>query len=84
MHEIWNHFPEYYAAHQRVLRQSLEADLKLLDDLYGRDRLCDPADAALVKGEALRQLEIEFRSSVHDVATALVMMHQSGLYREAE
>lgn len=55
------YLPGYAAAMAKVEAQSLEDNLRLIDDLFGRDmlRYGDGSDA--VKREALRQLEIEFR-----------------------
>lgn len=60
--EVWRHWPGYAEAKQRVQQQSLQDDLKLLDDLFGRDNLKYGDGPEAVKAEALRQLEVEFRS----------------------
>lgn len=66
--EIWKHWPEYPAAREKVQNQSLEDDLRLIDDLFGRDKLRYGATPEEVKAEALRQLEIEFRSERNETA----------------
>ena len=68
MPEIWKHWPEYPAARERVQAQPLEADLALIDNLFGREKLAYGATPADVKAEALRQLEIEFRSERNEAA----------------
>lgn len=55
------HHPEYWKAVADVEVESLEEDLALIDDLFGRDKLRYGATPAEVKAEALRQLEIEWR-----------------------
>jgi hypothetical protein len=72
--EIWKHYQEYNEARDKVLTQSLEEDLKVLDDLFGRDNLRYGASEEEVKREALRQIEIEFRSERNDLAEAMVMV----------
>lgn len=68
MTEIWKHWPEYPAAREKVQDQSLEDDLRLIDDLFGRDNLKYGDGPEEVKAEALRQLEIEFRSERNELA----------------
>ena len=66
--EIWKHLSGYSEARSKVLQQDLEADLKLLDDLFGREKLSYGATPDEVKQEALRQLEIEWRDVRDDLA----------------
>jgi hypothetical protein len=68
MTEIWKHWPEYPEARARVQAQSLEDDLKTIDGLFGRDNLRYGASPEDVKAEALRQLELGFRSERNEVA----------------
>lgn len=77
MAEIWKHLPGYSEARERVRGQSLDADLRLIDDLFGRINLRygDTPDA--VKAEALRQLEIEFRNERNEAAEFFVELHKS-------
>lgn len=75
--QVWNHFPGYHEARQRVLLQDTEADLRLLDDLFGRDALEGEGDAEAVKAEALRQLEIEWREGRNETAELFVALHRS-------
>ena len=60
--KIWNHHEGYKEAKINVQNQSLDADLKLIDDLFGRDNLNYGMNAGDVKKEALAQLEKEWRS----------------------
>ncbi len=60
--QIWSHFPGYGEARSRVERQSMLDDVALIDDLFGRGNLAYGATPGDVKAEALRQLEIEWRS----------------------
>lgn len=70
--EIWNHHKGYLEAYKNVLAQDLAADLKLIDDLYGRDELSYGASDEEVKEEALRQLEREYRSERNERAEFFV------------
>lgn len=72
MIEIWNHHKGYLEAYEKVLAQDLAADLKLIDDLYGRDELSYGASDEEVKEEALRQLEREYRSERNERAEFFV------------
>lgn len=72
--EIWKHYPGYSEARQKVMAQSLEDDLKIIDDLFGRNELHYGATPQDVKNEALRQLEIEWRSERNNMAEAMVMI----------
>lgn len=72
--EIWNHYSGYTEARFKVLDQSLEKDLELIDNLFGRDRLKYDDTPQDVKNEALRQLEIEWRSERNQRAEAAVML----------
>lgn len=74
MREIWNHLPGYSEAISKVRGQSLEDDLALIDDLFGRDNLHYGATPEKVKEEALRQLEIEWRSERNERAEFFVNM----------
>lgn len=67
-HEIWKHHPGYAEARAMVQAQSLDEDLRLIDALFGRDGLRYGDDAGAVKAEALRQLEIDFRSERNEDA----------------
>lgn len=58
---VYKHFPGYHEARQVVLLQSMEDDLALIDDLYGRDALQFDGPAE-IKAEALRQMEQDWRS----------------------
>lgn len=69
---IYKYFSGYREAKQRAEAQSMEDDLALIDALYGRDNLKFGDDAAAVKQEALRQLEIEYREEVNETATFFV------------
>lgn len=69
---VYRRFPGYAEAIAKVRAQSLEDDLKLVDALLGREHLQYGDDAAAVKCEALRQLEIEYRDCVDDLATFYV------------
>lgn len=77
MAEIWKHWPEYPAARERVQNQTLEEDLRTIDSLYGRERLQYGATPEEVKAEALRQLEIEFRSERNEAAEFHLMVAKS-------
>ena len=68
MTEIWKHHPGYAEARERVRRQTLEEDLRLISALYGPDKLRYGATPEEVKSEALRQLEIDFRSERNEDA----------------
>jgi len=74
MNEIWKHFKGYYEARQKVLNQSLDENLQLIDDLFGRDNLKYSAMEKEVKDEALRQLEIEWRDKRDTRAEFYVQM----------
>jgi hypothetical protein len=52
--------PGLNAARQKVESQSMDEDLRLIDDLYGRDNLKFGDTPADVKREALAQLERDF------------------------
>jgi hypothetical protein len=65
---IWKHYDGYSEARERVQRQSLTQDLETIDSLYGRDQLKYGASPEDVKAEALRQLEIEWRSERNESA----------------
>ena len=54
------YYPGYLEAREKVQKQSLADDLKLLDDLYSRNKLNYGDGPEAVKIEALRQLEIEW------------------------
>ncbi len=60
--EIWKHHSGYSEAREKVRRYTLEDDLELLDSLFGRRNLRCGATHEDVKEEALRQLEVEWRS----------------------
>lgn len=68
MTEIWNHHPEFREARLRVEAQTMEQDLDTIDSLLGRDELAFGATPAEVKAEALRQLEIEYRTDRNETA----------------
>lgn len=55
------YYPGYAAALAKVEAQSLEDDLRLIDNLFGRGRLKYGDGPEAVKDEALRQVEIEWR-----------------------
>ena len=74
---IYRHHPGYHDAVRCVLAQPLADDLRLLDDLFGRGGVEDQRDAEAVKAEALRQLEIEWRSGVDAAATLVVAAVQA-------
>lgn len=76
-HEIWKHHPGYAEARERVQRQSLDEDLRLIDALFGRDGLRYGDDAEAVKAEALRQLEVDFRSERNEDAEFWVSLAQA-------
>ena len=78
---IYKHYDGYQAARQKTLDQSLEADLALIDALYGRDELSYGATPEEVKQEALRQLEIDWRDEVNEEATAWVTILKAGSER---
>lgn len=69
MEKIWKHFPGYASAREDVRIQSTEADLELIDNLWGRGGLPNEASPAEIKREALRQMEIDWRSSEDETAT---------------
>ena len=79
MAEIWKHWPGYAEAREQVQRQTLEQDLQTIDALYGRDGLRYGATPEDVKAEALRQLEIDFRSERNEQAEFWVDVIQSDL-----
>ena len=58
---IYQYWEGYYEARQKVMGQTFQEDLELLDLLFGRDNLRYGATPKEVKREALRQLEIEWR-----------------------
>lgn len=60
--EFWKHHPGYAEAREKIQSQTLEQDLETIDSLFGRDNLKYGATPEDVKAEALRQVEIEFRS----------------------
>lgn len=66
---VYKYYPGYRESIKNVEQQSLEDDLKMIDDFYGRDNLEYGASPADVKEEALRQLEIEFRDCVDEDQT---------------
>jgi hypothetical protein len=72
MTEIWTHYSGYMEACGKVRAQSLEDDLNTIDLLYGRERLGYGATPEEVKSEALRQLEIEYRSERNEAAEFFV------------
>lgn len=55
------YYPGYVAARAAVEAQGVDEDLRLIDNLFGRDRLRYGDGPEAVKAEALRQLEIEWR-----------------------
>ena len=59
--QIHKHYQGYWEARKRIANQTLEEDLDLIDNLFGRGTLCYGATPEQVKAEALRQLEIEWR-----------------------
>lgn len=61
MTKIWKYFPGYNEAKEKILKQTMEQDLEIIDTLFGRDQLKFGDGATEVKKEALRQLEIEYR-----------------------
>jgi hypothetical protein len=67
---VHDHWPEYTASRQRVLVQSHA------DDLFGRGELKYGDGPAEVKADALRQLEIEHRAGVNELATFWVDLHK--------
>lgn len=71
--EVWKHHQGYAEAIEKVKQQSLEEDLRLLDDLFGRDNLRYGDTPETVKQEALRQVEIEWRSE-RDTQTETALM----------
>ena len=57
------HFDGYYKAQQRVYDMvEISELLAVLDELYGRGYFDDFSDFNDVRAEALRQLEIEWRT----------------------
>jgi hypothetical protein len=62
MAEIWEHYRGYAKARAKVQLQTLTQDLETIDTLYGRDALRYGATPEEVKAEALRQIEMDFRS----------------------
>jgi hypothetical protein len=68
MTEIWNHHQGFAEARRRVEAQTMEQDLDTIDALLGRDELAFGATPAEVKAEALRQIEIDFRSDRNETA----------------
>jgi hypothetical protein len=66
--QIWKHHPGYAEARARVQAQTLDEDLRLIDALFGRDGLRYGDGPEAVKAEALRQLEIDFRSERNEDA----------------
>lgn len=68
MVEIWKHYDGYSEAREKCQHQSLEDDLAMIDDFYGRDNLKYGATPEDVKEEALRQLEIGWRSERNESA----------------
>ena len=56
----------YNQAVETVKRRSLEEDLELIDDLFGRDNLKYGDGPMDVKAEALRQLEREWRPIIRE------------------
>lgn len=81
MTEIWKHHPGYAEAREQVRKQSLEDDLRLIDNLYGRDNLRYGDGPEEVKAEALRQVEREYRSERDDTAEFFVAAHRAGAFR---
>jgi hypothetical protein len=77
MVEIWKHLPGYSDARDRVQAQTLEEDLRTLDDLFGRGNLRYGATPDDVKQEALKQIEEEFRDGRNENAEFFVMLAQS-------
>jgi hypothetical protein len=75
--QIWRHYPGYTEAINQVRQQSLQADLSLIDNLFGRENLTYGATDVEVKAEALRQLEIEWRSERDELSELFVLMHRS-------
>jgi hypothetical protein len=72
--EIWNHYEGYSKARASVLENSVEEDLELIDALYGRDNIPYKATPAEVKAEALRQMEIDWRSERNEKAEFHVLI----------
>jgi len=62
MAEIWKHYRGYAKVRAKVQLQTLAQDLKTINSLYGRDALRYGATPEEVKAEALRQIEMNFRS----------------------
>ena len=75
--EFWNHYEGYSAARAMVSAQSLDADLRTIDSLFGREGLRYGATPEDVKAEALRQLEIEWRSERNQAAEFAYMAGQA-------
>lgn len=72
--EIWKYHEGYTEAREAVKSQSCEENLKLIGDLFGFDRLKFGDGPEDVKQEALRQIEIEFRSERNEQAEFLVSL----------
>lgn len=74
----------YSVSRQKVLEQSLEDDLRLIDDLFGRDNLRYGATPDEVKQEALRQHEREWtdhewkHSTAAAYAELFTKIHKAG------
>lgn len=68
MIEIWKHHEGYAEARAKIQSQTLDADLHTLDTLYGRDKLRYGASPEEVKEEALRQVEMDWRSERNETA----------------
>lgn len=66
---IHRYYPGYQEAQMKVRKQTLDEDLDTIDSLFGRENLEYGDSPETVKAEALRQLEIEFRSEVNEEAT---------------
>lgn len=77
MREIWEHHCGYGEARRKVEEQSLEDDLGLIDSLFGRDNLSYGDGPAEVKAEALRQLEVEWRSERNERAEFYLGLFQT-------
>ena len=78
MTEIWKHHEGYAEALANVRNQTLDQDLQTIDSLYGRDNLSYGASPEAVKEEALRQVEIEFRSERNDTAEFYASLVKAG------
>lgn len=81
MTEIWKHHPGYAEARAAVQAQSLEDDLALIDNLFGRDNLRYGDGPEEVKAEALRQVEREYRSERNEWAECILAMHKDRAFR---